>query len=151
MLGQAAATQVHHYVLLKLPTGEANFQSSDAEEVGWLIAHTRPGDSFFEVVNTPFYAPLELRNPTPVDVLGATDITLPVWVDEVVEWLDKSTTIFVVWKSETERGAVSGGKYRPSDHLGPLRRYMREHYTLVIVFGNGEEVWKRADGTDRSQ
>lgn len=87
MIGQAAATQMHRYVLIKLPTGEVNFQASDAEEVGWLVAHTRPGDSFFEVANTRFYAPLELRNSTSVDVLGVTDITLPGWVDEVVEGL----------------------------------------------------------------
>jgi hypothetical protein len=151
MMGQAAATQLHQYVLIKLPTGEVKFQASDAEEVGWLVAHTRPGDSFFEVANTRFYAPLELRNPTPVDVLGLTDITLPGWVDEVMEGLDKSRTQYVVWKSQTGNWAISGGAYGPNDHLEPLRRYMREHYARVIVFGNGEEIWERDGRTDHPQ
>jgi hypothetical protein len=151
MIGQVAAAQLHQYVLIKLPTGEVNFQASDAEEIGWLVAHTRPGDSFFEVANTRFYAPMELRNPTPVDVLGLTDITLPRWVDEVAEGLDKGKVQYIVWKSQTGRWAISGDNYGPSDHLGRLRRYMREHYARAVLFENGEEVWKRDDGTDHPQ
>ena len=148
MMVQAAATQVHRYVFLALPTGEAEFQANDAEEVGWLVAHTHPGDSFFEVANTRFYAPLELRNPTPVDVLGITNITLPEWVDEAIEGLDKSRPLYIVWKSRTGLWAMSGGKDRQNDHLEPLKQYMREHYAPIIDFRNGEEVWKRDDRTE---
>jgi hypothetical protein len=147
MMEQAAATQVHRYVMVKLPSGIANFQTKDAEEVSWLVDHTQPGDSFFEVMNTRFYAPLELKNPSPVDVLGTTDRVLPVWVDEAVEGLEKSRTRYILCGAGADIGAV-GGEHPPSDHMDPLRRYMREHYARAIVFGNGEEVWKRNDSTD---
>jgi hypothetical protein len=143
MIGLAAAQQVHLYVTVKLPTGDVKFQTQDAAEVAWLVDNTRPGDSFFEVVNTRFYAPLELRNPTPVDVLGPTNITLPRWVDEVVGGLEKSGTMYIVWGGDTSSNGVNGTKRRPGDHLDPLRQYMRDHYVRAIAFENGEEVWKR--------
>lgn len=143
LIGQAATTQLHRYVPVRLPSGNALFRREDAEEVAWLVQHTQPGDSFFEVANTRFYAPLELRNPTPVDQLGTTDMTLPQWVGEAVEGLEKSRTMYIVWGTETGIWAVSGDTHRPSDRLEPLRQYMRDHYVRTIVFENGEEVWKR--------
>ena len=129
--------------MVHLPGGNALFPDDDGEEASWLVEHTRPGDSFFEVANTRFYAPLELRNPTPVDVLGATDMTLPQWVDEVVEGLEVHKTDYILWGSETEIRAVTGGEHLSSDHLEPLRSYMRKHFVRVVVFRSGEEIWKR--------
>jgi hypothetical protein len=143
IIGQTTTTQVHRYLMVHLPGGNSLFQEEEAEEVSWLVEHTRPGDSFFEVANTRFYAPLKLRNPTPVDVLEPTDMTLPQWVDEAVEGLEANRTMYILWGPGTGIGAVIGGEHLTRDHLEPLRWYLQKHFVRIVVFGNGDEIWKR--------
>jgi hypothetical protein len=131
-------------VCLQLPAGTAAFRQGgfyEYELFKWLSEHTHPSDWFFQADWADTYVPLELQNPTPVPYVTNTDYTRPEQVQQVIRALDIRQVQLVVW----------GGAYMdiprqvpPShDHLGPLRAYLRDHYRLVKIFPDGEEVWQR--------
>jgi hypothetical protein len=143
ILVESVAAQRHHYSLGDFPTGPALLQQDDAEEVLWVAGHTRRGDTFFEVANTRLYAPLALRNPTPVDLLIAQNFTRPSYVTEAVHGLDQSRTQYILWSQRAGIGSVERMHELPSDHLDPLRVYMLQAYVRIRVFANGDEIWER--------
>jgi hypothetical protein len=143
MVVQSGATQMRHFPRLTLPAGDVLLEPDDVEEWMWLAAHTRPGDSIFEAGNTRLYVPLGLRNPTTVDVLSASNATLPQWVEETVEGLKQGASRYILWEPRTGIGLVEQRHKANSDHLDPLRGYMREQYVRVAVFANGDQVWER--------
>ncbi len=69
IMAESVAMLIHPYTRADLPTGPALLEPDDAEEVLWLVQHTRRGDWFFEAANTRLYVPLALQNPTPVPLL----------------------------------------------------------------------------------
>lgn len=142
---KTAPLQWHHYPRVALPTGDALFEQQDAEEFRWLAGHTHPGDAFLEVANTRLYAPMELRNPSPVDLLTRGSYTLPAWDGEVVEGLEQSRTRYVLWSERSGIGSVSEMDATAHDQLDPLRVYLQSRYQRVQVFANGDEVWERRD------
>jgi hypothetical protein len=144
-LAKCLPVMIHHYTRVTLPTGAALFEKQDAEEVGWLVAHTRPGDAFFEVATTRLYAPLQLRNPTPVELLTTHSYTLTDWVSEVVLALDRSRTRYVLWSQPSGIGSVQRMHITESDHLDPLRTYLQDAYSCIWTFGNGDQIWERRD------
>ena len=143
ILVQSVGARMYHYSLVDLRTGLALLRQDDAEELPWLVGHTRRGDAFFEVANTRLYAPLALRNPTPVDLLTIQDPTLPLWVTEAVNGLDQSRTQYILWSQRSGIGTVEQMHELPSDHLDPLRAYMLQAYVRIRVFANGDEIWER--------
>jgi hypothetical protein len=143
MIAKAIPLQRHRYPRIVLSTGVAFFQPEDAEEVRWLVDNTRPGDAFFEAANTRFYAPLELRNPTPVDLLTTGSYTLPAWVAEVIASLDQSRTRYILWSQHSGIGSVEQLHTTAKDHLDPMRLYMQSAYLRIRVFANGDEIWQR--------
>ena len=145
VLAKTIPIQLRHYTQMNLPAGPALVQNEDAEEVLWLVHHTDPGDSFFEVANTRLYTLLDLRNPTPVDVLTRTEVTLPGWVTEVVQGLEQSRTHYILWSEHSGIGSVKQMHRTPHDHLDPLRSYMQTKYARVQIFANGDEIWERRD------
>lgn len=145
IVARTAPLQWHRYLRVDLPTGTALFEPQDAEEVRWLAEHTHPGDAFFEVANTRFYAPLALRNPTPVDLLTTGAYTLPTWIDEVVHGLEQSRTRYVLWSPGSGIGSLCRARTATRDQLDPLRLYLQIAYERVQVFASGDEVWERRD------
>jgi hypothetical protein len=140
---QSAVMQLHHYPRINLPTGSAMFQQDEAEKVGWLVRHTHPGDYFLEVATMRFYAPLALRNPSPVDLLSTAGFTLPEWVDEVLAGLKTHPVRYVLWEPYTGLGTVEERHRSATDHLDPLREYLQENFTRTATFANGGEIWER--------
>jgi hypothetical protein len=144
MIVQCAVMQFHHYPRVNLPTGVAVFQNNEAEEARWLALHTRPGDYFFEVATARFYAPLKLRNPSAVDMLGTTAVTLPEWVGQVVEGLKIHQVQYILWEPHAGIGTVQTQHQAPGDHLDLLRKYLQQNFKRVEIFSNGGEIWERA-------
>ena len=141
MVAQSAATLLHHYARVDFPTGSALVEKADAEELEWLVKHTRPGDCFFEVSNTRLYATFELRNPTPVPVLSTRVATLPQWVDESVRGLEQCRTPYILWEPQQGIGRVEERHQVENDYLDELKAYMQGRYTPVEVFKSGSEIW----------
>jgi hypothetical protein len=143
MLLQMTETERHRYVNLQLPAGRALFEPKDAAEVKWLVEHTRPGDAFFEVATTRFYVPLGLRNPAAVDVLSTGRSTLPAWVEETTNSLERSGVRYILWAPSAGIGKVEDPAARSEDVLQPMRTYVRMRFTRVVVFQGGDEIWER--------
>ena len=143
MLLQMTETERHRFVNLQLPTGRALFEPKDAAEVQWLVEHTHPGDAFFEVATTRFYVPLGLRNPAAVDVLSTGRSTLPAWVGETTNSLERSGVRYILWAPGAGIGKVDGTAARSEDVLRPMRKYVRMRFTRVAVFEGGDEIWER--------
>jgi hypothetical protein len=140
---QCAVMQFHRYPRVNLPTGSTFFQNNEAEAAAWLALRTHPGDYILEVATTRYYAPLELRNPSPVDMLGATDLTLPEWVDEVVAGLKEHQVQYILWEPYAGIGTVSARHTALGDHLDPLRNYLEQNFRRIETFLNGGEIWER--------
>lgn len=143
MIMQGGVMQFHHYPRLNLPTGAALFQRDESEAAMWLAQHTHPGDYFFEVATSRFYTPLKLENPSAVDMLGTSPVTLPEWVGEVLEGLEAHQVHYILWEPHAGIHTVAGLHSAPGDHLDPLREYLQHSFRRVEVFANGGEIWER--------
>jgi hypothetical protein len=107
------------------------------------VEHTHPGEAFFEVATTRFYVPLGLRNPAAVDVLSTGRSTLPAWVGETTNSLERSGVRYILWAPGAGIGKVDGTAARSEDVLRPMRKYVRMRFTRVAVFEGGDEIWER--------
>lgn len=143
MLAQMTAIERHRFAVVQLPTGRALFGEEDAAEVWWLVEHTRPGDAFFETAASRFYLPLGLRNPTAVDVLSTGRSTLPAWVDETTNSLERSGVRYILWAPNAGIGRVEETTEPSEDVLQPMREYVRMRFTRIVVFQGGDEIWER--------
>jgi hypothetical protein len=142
---QCGVMQFHRYPRLSLPTGSARFQNNEGEQAAWLTLHTHPGDYFLEVATTRFYVPLRLQNPSPVDMLGTSAVTLPEWVDEVLAGLKAQQVQYILWEPFAGIGTVAERHTAPGDHLDPLRTYLQLNFRRIETFGNGGEIWARVN------
>jgi hypothetical protein len=140
---QCGVMQFHRYPRVNLPTGSTFFQTNEAEAAAWLSLHTHPADYILEVATTRYYVPLELRNPSPVDMLGATDLTLREWVDEVRAGLRAHQVRYILWEPHAGIGTVAIRHTAPGDHLDPLRDYLEQNFRRTETFANGGEIWER--------
>jgi hypothetical protein len=93
-----------------------------------------PGDAFFEVATPRFYVPLRLRNPTAVDVLSTGRGTLPAWLEETTNSLERSGVRYILWAPSVGLGKVENTQARSEDVLQPMREYVRMRFTRVAVF-----------------
>jgi hypothetical protein len=143
ILEQSISTQLYPYQRLALPGGNALLRADDAEEARWLVEHTQPGDWFFEVALMRFYIPLKLRDPAFIDTLLPLETTRPEWVKKTVDNLAQKNVQYLLWSPRMTLGHVQDSRISASDHLEPLRIYMREDYCLIRLFKSGDEIWEK--------
>lgn len=141
-VGATVERQARREKILNLPSGRTAFLNPVAyERFRWTLEHTRPGEYFFEGEFADMYYPLLLRNPAKVPFLTNTEYTRPEQVEDVVKSLEKQRVRFVQWSLvlDVPRGTPVG------DNLGPLRKYLREHYRPVHRFSDSSEIWQRVE------
>ena len=142
MVGAVVERQGRREMILDLPSGRTSFLNSVAyERFRWVQEHARPGEYFFEGEFADMYYPLLLRNPAKVPFLTNTEYTRPQQVEEVVNSLEKQRVRFVLWSLVLD---VPRGN-QVDDNLGPLRKYLREHYRPVQTFSDLSEIWERVE------
>jgi hypothetical protein len=126
---------------LNLPIGRTAFLSSLAyEECAWMSGRTHPFDDFF---GDPLLAfALRLHNVSRVPILRPTDYTRPEEVQDAMQSLEKFQVRYVSWPRELDDDKQAA-QHPEGNHLGPLRRYLEEHYHLAHTFSNGDQVWER--------
>ena len=135
--------QINWWIGLDLPPGRTAFLNRGVyDKVLWLHSRTRPSEFFFRAIYPDYYFPLGLRNPAGVPYVTPTDYTRPEQVENVVEALEKYRVRFVFWSVWLD---IPGASHPEGDHLGPLRRYLRQHYHVVTTFSDAdfEQVWQR--------
>lgn len=106
----------------------------------WVLKRTQPSQFFFEAEFADIYFPLGLRDPADVPFVTDNDYTRPEQVHNVVDALDRHRVQFVLWSLGLN---VQSGGRAGSDHLGPLRTYLRTHYHVVETFGDFGQIWER--------
>jgi len=85
--------------------------------------------------------PLALRDPVYAESLLPTERTRPEMVTLTVRQIEQRQVKYIMWSPQW---ADSNHAETPSsDHLEPLRIYLRSHYARVHVFSNQDEIWER--------
>src|ERR1700733_9101267 len=131
-------TQMRWKAVLDLPTGRTAFFSPVFyEKTKWLLQRTRPSDYFFGDQFVGFA--LKLRNPGRIAFVTSSDYTRPEEVSDLLQGLERHQVRFVSWYGDLDNVPTAPR----GDHLGPLRRYLREHYRVAETFSNGDEIWER--------
>ena len=131
-------TQAHYY--LSLPAGEAAFSDRGIYmEYRWVLENTYEGEYLFGLA--PLYPAFHLRNPAAIEGFHASDYTRPEQIDGLVKALQQHhVPILVLFRTADflwARGSVS-------DHLDPLRAYVKQYYHMAKTFPTGEEIWLRS-------
>jgi hypothetical protein len=118
----------------ELPAGTIATTPLAAEKLGWLAAHTKPGDLMFQAEWPSMYLPLDLRNPLYIDVINVLPRS-PVHVALGMQQLEEKHVEFIV-----ESPALS---------LPAFRAFLMNRYRLIWRFSDGDEVWQREKGAAR--
>jgi hypothetical protein len=125
--------------IVALPAGKVAVRSQeDKSEWEWLGKHIRPGDFVLDASERNGYFLLQAQNPVPVPFLTNTEFTRPEQVRDCVSSLRTTKTRFILW-SPDELDGWHGERSLGSDHLQPLRDYVRSFRTAV-VFSDGTRV-----------
>ena len=113
--------------------------------LGFLMNHTRPGDSVFVYPYAPMYYFLtDTRNPTRFNFMMYGFHT-SAHFHEAVESLDRSQARYVVWdRAFPERALTGFPAYRqpPADQL-IVEPYLAQHYAIAADTGWGFQVLER--------
>ncbi len=144
-----AARRPHQVGILTTAQGNLAFTQADAyEEDLWIQQHTRPSEYFYEAAYSDIYFYLDLRNPTPLPFVENDGYTTQEQVEEVIRSLEQHQPRYILWSPQALD--IIQTWENPSDaHLGPLREYIRSHYSLVKVFPDADEIWEKKAEEDK--
>ena len=112
------------------------------EEYQWVLLHAHASDYLHEAAGPDMYFYLDLRNPTPLPFLTNCAYTTTEQVAEATRGLAQHRVQYVVW-SPSQLDTIPDWEGPGDNHLGPLRDYLHDHYRIVKVFANSDEVWER--------
>ena len=132
--------QLHTLEYMDLPGERTAFLHPERiDRYRWLMAQTHPLEYVFSPFSPDYYFLLRLRNPATVPVVSPSDFTRPEDVTSAIEGLERHQVRLVMWAAELDLP-----KNPATDHLGPLRAYLREHYCAAKNFDD-EEVLVRTE------
>lgn len=116
-------------VVQQLPGGRMVTTPLAAERLGWLAAHTRPGEFMFQAEWPGMYLPLGLRNPVFMWDVARSSKEPAAYVTRCIRELEEEHVELIVES--------------PSDSLPAFRAFLAKSYTLIWRFSDGSEVWQR--------
>lgn len=144
-LHSVAGAESRQSWILTTRQGEiALLDHDEYEEYTWIQQHTRPSEYFYAPVWDPGFC-VDIRNPTPLPFIKNNGYTTQAQVAEVVAGLDRHQVRYIYW-SPGALDSITDGRNSFEDNLDPLRRYIHNHYRVVNVFTNADEIWERKDG-----
>jgi hypothetical protein len=125
---------------LDLPGGLTAFSDhARADRYRWIAGQTKPSEYFFGGLFPDFYFLLGLKNPTTIYFVTPDDFTRPQQVANAIQGLEAHHTHLLLWAAWLDLPPDPS-----TDHLGPLRGYIRSHYCVLKSFPE-YEVWVRTD------
>jgi hypothetical protein len=138
-LAAAVRTQTRWHAYLNLPIGRTAFDDSRRhEEYGYILERTHPGQLVFGT--PPVLFAFGLQNPSPIDVFVPAEYTRPEQVSATIQSLE---TYRVPMLMLNRQMYVQFFALSASDHLDPLRAYLRQNYRLTMRFQTDDELWER--------
>jgi hypothetical protein len=138
---QVFKTQTSPSILMDLPAGRAAVPPSVREKLEALQRNTTPGDLFLQAGWTGAYLPLHLRNPLYVATLAFPDATRPGDAERSVLELQTRPVPYILWTANLDLQCPP--QRTCDDYLSPVRQYVKNAYTQVQVFSDGDALWKR--------
>lgn len=140
-LTAAFRAQTHRYRYIDLPAGRAALPDKGIYDLyAWMALHTRPGQWYFGM--PPFYLPLELRDPAPVEAPTPGEYGRPEQIAAAIRGVEAKRVPLMVLRPILYVPHLSGAK---ADHLQPFEDYLFTHYRHTKTFSTGDEVWVRRD------
>jgi hypothetical protein len=121
-------------VVVQLPAGTVATVALQAQKLGWLAAHTHPGQFVLQAGWLSIYLPLGLRNPVFLDYLesGACDRLGHLALS--IRQMEARHVEYVVWSPRLDA---------PGYGLSLFRNYLDRHYRRIWRFSDADEVWER--------
>jgi hypothetical protein len=110
----------------ELPAGRIATTPLAAEKLGWLAAHTKPGEFMFQAEWPGMYLPLDLRNPVYLDAVAGSSVAYVAWS---IRQLEEKHVEFIVES--------------PAYALPAFRAFLMNRYRLIWRFSDRDEVWQR--------
>jgi len=132
--------QHQNYAVTETPGGKVAVDPRSFAELNALEQQTRPGEFLFQAIWPGFYIPLGLLNPVYVDTLWPNEESRPEFVKRSIAELEAKQVPHILWSRNLDYSDPANPQ---SDHLGPLRDYLHEHYWCVQIFSNQDELWER--------
>jgi hypothetical protein len=110
----------------------------------WLSRNTRPGEAVFNATNhSGIYFLFGLDDPTRLWWLTSCDYTRPEEIPGVLRGLKEREVRLVLWSSGIDAIGCRPG----TDHIQPIRDYLRNHYrrtgTFRDIYGMTIVAWER--------
>ena len=136
-LGQTTSRQFQRLTVGELRGGKVAASPPVFEKFRWVNEHTTAGEPFFQATWPGMYVPLDLWNPTFLDV---ADNPTPEYVQKVIRQLEAKRVRYVLW-SPRLNDLNSARTW--TDQLRPMRAFLNENYERIHVFGDQDEVWQR--------
>ncbi len=129
---------------VNLPIGRvAVLNEVQYKEIKFLLDNTKPGDYFFG--NNELNYLLDLRDPSPIPFVTASDYTRPEQIQETIEGIKKHPAKYVYWSSDLDMPPEA---HQGQSHLAPLRAYLLAHYQRVKTIEGDDfarSFWERYD------
>lgn len=136
-LGQTASSQFQRLTAGELQSGKVAASPRVYRKFRWVSEHTTAGEPFFQATWPRMYFPLDLWNPTFLDV---ADNPTPEYVQKAIRQLEANRVRYVLWSALLND--LNSNHIR-TDHLRPMRAFLNENYERIHVFVDQDEVWKR--------
>lgn len=134
------------------PSGRVAVYSSSARSYyRWLAHNTRPGEFVFNATtHSGVYFLFRLENSTKLWWLTSCDYTRPEQVSGVLQDLEMHRVRLILWYRDVDTmGCLSG-----TDHLQPIRNYVRDKYRHIETFQDADGatvfVFERLAGAHRN-
>jgi hypothetical protein len=127
--------------IMQLPAGRVAAVREAAEKLKWIGQRTQPGEFFFQPAWPGVYLPLHLQSPVYAEAFTLTEETRPEYVAQSIREVDAKQVKYILWAARLDAPADS--EHAQSYHLAPFRDYMHEHYRMVRVFPDQDQLWER--------
>jgi hypothetical protein len=144
-LAWATWNQVRWSATLDLPVGRTAFTDKDRyEEYQYILQRSSRGQLMF--ATPPVLFALSVQNPAPIDVFVPFEYTRPQQVSATIRALEEYRVPLLT----LNRGMfIWPGMDPASDHLDPIRAYLKCNYHLTATFPTDDELWSRDDRAGR--
>ena len=121
-------------VTAQLPGGRVATVALQAEKLGWLAAHTHPGQFVLQAGWLSIYLPLGLRNPLFLDYLESGSYDRLGYLTLSIRQMEARQVQYVLWSPRLDA---------PAYGLSLFRNYLDQHYRRVWRFSDADEIWER--------
>jgi hypothetical protein len=140
-VGITERLQTRRWLYLDLPAGRAAMLDRALYgEYLWLLENTHPGEYFYGM--PPFFYAFHLRSPAAIDAVHDSEYTRPEQVSALVDALKSHQVPLIVFRGLHE---ALHPKTSPTDHLDPLRAYLKQNYRVIKTFPTTDYVLAPAE------